>query len=369
MLKEFQQRHHCTLVGVGPMSKNCVDVTIEISNTYNIPIMLIASRRQIEASCFGNGYVNNWSTEEFAAYVKSHDKNHNIVLSRDHGGLWQNNFELGLNLHEAMKTAKKSFQIDIESGFDLIHIDVNTNPYKSITVNENIKKIFEFYKFCVILARKNNKKIIFEIGNEEQNGTIYNIFDMEKIISETIIFCKDNFYPLPTFAVIPTGTKVMETKNIGNFVNLTNYSSITDKVNLCNKYNILLKEHNADYLPNRILSMHPSLGIHSANIAPEFGVTETKTFLSLLLRYNLISLYEKFINLSYNSKKWEKWMLPDTTASDIDKSIIAGHYVFATPEFVEIKSEALKYIPNLDDYLKTAIRLSIMRYLINFRMI
>ena len=51
-----------TLLGVGPMSLNCVDSVIEISNQEKIPLMLIASRRQIDSEDFGGGYVNNWST-------------------------------------------------------------------------------------------------------------------------------------------------------------------------------------------------------------------------------------------------------------------------------------------------------------------
>ena len=42
------------------MSVNCVDASIEIADKNNIPLMLIASRRQVDAECFGGGYVNNW---------------------------------------------------------------------------------------------------------------------------------------------------------------------------------------------------------------------------------------------------------------------------------------------------------------------
>ena len=38
-----------TLLGVGPMSLNCVDASIELSNKFNVPIILIASRRQIDS--------------------------------------------------------------------------------------------------------------------------------------------------------------------------------------------------------------------------------------------------------------------------------------------------------------------------------
>ena len=64
-LYDLISRKKCTLLGIGPMSKNCVDITIDLANKYNIPLMLIASRRQIESKDLGGGYVNNWTTEEF----------------------------------------------------------------------------------------------------------------------------------------------------------------------------------------------------------------------------------------------------------------------------------------------------------------
>ena len=38
-----------TLLGVGPMSLNVVDASIELSNKFNFPLMMIASRRQIDS--------------------------------------------------------------------------------------------------------------------------------------------------------------------------------------------------------------------------------------------------------------------------------------------------------------------------------
>ena len=37
-----------------------------------------------------------------------------------------------------------------------------------------------------------------------------------------------------------------------------------------------------DYLSNQSLSLHPKLGIHAANVAPEFGVVETKGLIEIL---------------------------------------------------------------------------------------
>ena len=92
-INKFISKKQCTVLGIGPMSKNCVDVVIELANTYQIPLMLIASRRQIESKELGNGYVNNWSTEEFSKYVYEKDKSQNVILCRDHGGPYQNENE------------------------------------------------------------------------------------------------------------------------------------------------------------------------------------------------------------------------------------------------------------------------------------
>ena len=80
-LKEYLTKHRSTLLGVGPMSLNCIDATIELANDYSIPLMLVASRRQIDSEIFGGGYVNGWTTPEFSRYVTDKDKKANVILA------------------------------------------------------------------------------------------------------------------------------------------------------------------------------------------------------------------------------------------------------------------------------------------------
>lgn len=381
-LKRFMDSRRCTLLGVGPMSKNCVDAAIELSNDYEIPLMMIASRRQIDAEDYGGGYVNNWSTERFSEYVIEHDRKGKIILARDHGGPWQNDFEKEqkLSLRNAMESAKKSFQVDIEYGFEMIHIDPSVDIYSDLSIDETLLRIFDLYDFCWSIAQQKKRKIIFEIGTEEQSGSNRGQFDSEYVVSETNNFCNKNNLPVPTFVVIQTGTKVMETKNIGTLDNpfriqgeLPAEIQIPKILDMCNRHNIFLKQHNTDYLSDEALAWHPKLGIHSANVAPEFGVAETLAFIEILKKHKLNDLIEKFIKLSYESKKWRKWMLPETKAGEMEKAVIAGHYVFSDPEFVEIKSHAKsklqKHNIDLDEHLKSKVKKSIMRYLINFRLV
>ena len=73
-LTEFIKKNRCTLLGIGPMSLNCVNAVIELAKLHKTFLILIASRRQIDSENLGKGYVNNWSTSEFAKYVNSKDK-------------------------------------------------------------------------------------------------------------------------------------------------------------------------------------------------------------------------------------------------------------------------------------------------------
>ena len=132
-IQSLLTKKRCTLLGVGPMSANCVDAAIELSNVFDSTLMLIASRRQIDSEQFGGGYVNNWTTSEFAEYVIDRDKKGKILLARDHGGPWQSEFEkTKSSLRHAMESAKLSYKADIDSGFQILHIDpsidIHGNP-------------------------------------------------------------------------------------------------------------------------------------------------------------------------------------------------------------------------------------------------
>ena len=59
------------------MSKNVVDAVIDSDGDFGF----IPSRRQVD---YNGGYVNNWTTGEFAKYV-----NGRALIQRDHGGIGQ----------------------------------------------------------------------------------------------------------------------------------------------------------------------------------------------------------------------------------------------------------------------------------------
>ena len=381
-LESVLKKQKCTLLGVGPMSVNCVDAAIELSNEHEIPIMLIASRRQIDSEEFGGGYVNNWTTAEFANYVIDKDKKGKILLARDHGGPWQNTKEkeLGLGLRRAMESAKASYCADIDAGFQILHIDPSVDIHGKPSVEEVLDRVFELYEYCWGLAQKRGQEIIFEIGTEEQSGSTNSQEELDFTLRSIQQFCTTNRIIQPTFVVIQAGTRVMETRNVGSFDSPIRVAEeipaeiqLPKMIEICNRHGIFMKEHNTDYISDEALQWHPRLGIHAANVAPEFGVSETRALLELLENNGLDKLSDRFIKLAFESKKWSKWMLKGSQATERDRAIIAGHYVFADPECVDIKSEASSVLDrkgiNLDCYLKQQVKISIFRYLKNFRLV
>lgn len=377
-LEHYRKNRNCTLLGIGPMSKNCVDASIELAEQYKAPLMLIASRRQIDSEQFNGGYVEKWTTEKFADYVSKKDINKNIILARDHGGPWQSELEKNQNmtLKEAMKSAKDSYKSDIDAGLNILHIDPSIDIHSQPNIDQVLERVHELYEFCWTYAQNKNKDILFEIGTEEQSGSNNTQEELEYTLENMQRFCKNNNMPYPSFVVIQAGTRVMETKNIGSFdspIRIANELppeiQIPKMINICNKYGIFMKEHNTDYLSTESLKWQPRLGIHAANIAPEFGVAETRAFIEILEKNNQNSLLDDFLCLSYDSKKWSKWMLNETSASKIDKSIIAGHYIFSSEGFCQIKKEAEKQINGIDEFLKSRVKDSIFRYMKAFNLI
>ena len=322
-----------TILGVGPMSKNCIDAVVELANERKIPLLLIGSRRQIEASSLGSGYV--WDTKSLSEYVKSKDVGNYVFLARDHGGPWQGTDENSLSYEEAMTNALVSYKCDIESGFDIIHLDPSLKPR---SYDEILLDVMTLYRKCEEYANDFGADIIFEAGTEEHGGHITSPDQFKDFVTKVKADC-----PKIKFVVGNMGLFIKEARNVGSF----DEEQAKTLVSICNENDVLLKGHNTDYIDLKTFARHPTLGVHSVNMAPSFGVTETKTLLNLLSPTDRA----KFIEIAYNSNKWYKWMI-DFDQSIEYKATIAGHYVFSNPEVQEMM---LPFNENLKDAVKNDI--------------
>jgi tagatose-1,6-bisphosphate aldolase non-catalytic subunit AgaZ/GatZ len=380
-LKTWIRERKASLLCTGPMSRTIVDVCLEIAKQYQFPVPLIASRRQIEAKKFGGGYVNNWSTSDFADYVLSRDQTGFVILARDHGGPFQNIFEQkeGYSLQQAMASAKHSFEEDIDAGFHILHLDPSVPMAgENLTLQMILDRLFELYSHCFEYAQKKGKNVQFELGTEEQSGYGQDLEAFEYFLNQTNSFCKTNKITLPLFVVAQTGTKVLETENVGKVAHYPDNTEVSyienlkSIVKIAERNQLMVKEHNADYICGETLQLRPLVGMHACNVAPEFGVAETRALIYSLSFYHMKKELDEFLAVSYESGKWKKWMKTGTKATDFDRSVIAGHYVFSDPRVGAVREklqrEMAKQGQSLEFFLKQSIKASILRYCLAFNM-
>jgi hypothetical protein len=312
---------------IGPMSKNIVDEIITFSNETNNKVGLIPSRRQIE---FDGGYVNNWVTEDFSLYVRSKSKN--IILQRDHAGAGQGAFD---------DNGFDSLRNDAWN-FDLIHVD----PWKKYPdYKEGLRETADMIAY----ASGMNPNLRFEIGTEESIRK-FEADELHELLTDLHFYLGNDLYKKVVYLVIQSGTSLSGTTQTGYY----DKKRLQGMVNLCRKHKILSKEHNGDYMSINVMKEKFSLGLDAINIAPEFGVLETKVYLR-----NAASnpeVLEDFYQICLKSKKWEKWVYRSFKPEDNKLKLIeiCGHYVLSYPEFLEkVKS---KMHLDIDNEIKLSIR-------------
>lgn len=302
---------------IGPMTKNVVDTIVEFCDKTGNKIAFIPSRRQIE---WNGGYVNNWTTEEFSKYVTT------LPIQRDHGGPGQ-----GASDDDGFE----SLAYDAKH-LQLIHID----PWKKYPrYAEGLEKTIEMIKF----AHSINPELIFEVGTEEAIRP-FEAEELDQLVIDLWTALPREMYERIKYLVIQSGTSLKGTDQTGNY----DANRLKEMVKVAKRHGLVSKEHNGDYIPVEVIKEKFSLGLDCINIAPEFGLIETLTYLEEIKDDKL---FDRFWQICYDSKKWVKWVNPsfDPYYNKEQLIKISGHYVLSYPEFInEIKSQ----FPGIDEKIK-----------------
>jgi len=324
MLKNYKKLNKNNMTSkyyIGPMSKNIVDAIIDFCESTDNKIGLIPSRRQVENT---GGYVNNWTTKEFSEYVKS--KSNNIILKRDHAGPGQ-----GLLDDDGYESLSEDCKY-----LDLIHID----PWKKYPLLEDgLNETVNMINHCYNL----NPNMKYEVGTEEAIRR-FGVLELNYFIEELQTRLQPEVFNQIKHLVIQSGTSLKGNTQTGHY----NSMRLKGMIEIGRKYNLLTKEHNGDYIPVSIIHEKFDLGLDAINIAPEFGLIETQTYLDQMEEGS--DIFNQFYQLCYDSKRWVKWVNSDfdPTNNKTDIIKISGHYVLSNPEFELIKQN----YPNIDDVIK-----------------
>ena len=366
LLKE--QGEQFTMLGVGPMSKTLLQASLELAKEKDFPIMLIASRNQVDSDEFGHGYVCGWDQDRFVADVEEARWKIGfdglVFLCRDHGGPWQRDEERNAKLpvEDAMESCIRSYIHDIDSGFDLLHIDPTKDPHITGTVplelvlDRTIDIIDKLEKYR---KEKGLPEIGYEAGTEETNGGLTSVEAFSDFIDQLVSKMAARGLQPPEFVVGQTGTLTRLTENVGHF-NAENAAKLSANAA---KHGVGVKEHNGDYLSDKILLEHPHLGVTAMNVAPEFGVVETRAYLELAQVESRNVSAEKCSNLkavmseyAVKSERWRKWVMGDMATASVEEVLenteltaqitdICGHYTYEIPA---VKAEIQVMMNNLN---------------------
>ena len=306
---------------IGPMSKNVVDSIIEFDGNFGF----IPSRRQVD---YNGGYVNSWTTGEFATYV-----NGRVPIERDHGGIGQ-----GYKHDDGIE----SYMHDCRY-FDKIHID----PWKEYQdFDKGLQETIDCINFIYLVMGK--KEVKFEVGTEESIRR-FEVDELENLLRHLKGKLEPEIFENIEYVVVQSGVglDLGKQNNSGTF----DPDRLENMINICKKFGKKSKEHNGDYLSNDEYKVRFDMGLDSINIAPEFGQLETLCYLE-----EMDKDIDEYYNICYDSKRWKKWVNDDFVPEDNKKELIkiCGHYVFSNRRFLDIK-------PNIDDKIKTVIKNKLRR--------
>lgn len=322
-------------VAIGAVSRAVVDAAIEFGERTRRPVLLIASRGQVEAEELGPGYVENWTTEEYAEHVRRRDTERRVVLCRDHGGPFQGRDE-GVDHATARRRAQLSLDTDISCGFEVLHLDMSR-----VGSGENaLAEFVNLYAWSRERAGATGSTIVAEFGCEMQCERIASRIELMSLLDDMRIGLRSADLEMPAFVVAQTGMTVTGTANTGNVESLREVDAAVCLQQLgaaCRLAGTRLKAHNCDYLSRASLSALRSTDCWR-NIAPELGVTETRLILRLLRRLGLTVQAERLLAQAHDSGMWKKW-LRGAKASDESRAIMSGHYVFADHVVRNIREE------------------------------
>lgn len=328
-------------VAVGMATEYVLPAAVQMADAIGRPVMLIASRRQVDSPEFGGGYVG-WSTPQWCARAAAERADGSLLLARDHAGPYQHprDLQAPTDPHTAMANAIESLRCDIESGIELLHIDTSHGPGGTAEAPEvAIERAVALVTACVDVARAAHRSVAFEVGIEVQATAIADLDDFADQVKRLLGALASKCGVSPVFVVAQTGTKVTGRRNTGVIqrrpLPREHRERLHDIGALVRSLGSRLKAHNCDYL-----AVPGIRALHAAdawmNISPEIGVAQTLAVVDAARAAGLNGPLDAFCEATVDAGFWRKWA-GDDAVPEGEKVALGGSYLFATPVFAELR--------------------------------
>lgn len=387
-----------TQLGICPMSEELIRAPIELALEYDFPVLFVVSKNQVSEDK-GGGYVMGLSPETFVQKILDVEDSLRIssvslpgyirFISIDHCGPWYKEREKKLDEGEAIESVKRTLTACLKAGYSGFHIDCSFKPPSSVEMNEEkmIKLTVGLIEFT---ERKRialgNRPVSYEIGTEETAGKSVSPEHFNSSIESMLCQIKKRGLPEPVFVVGRTGAEIKMLENVGGF----DYTSASSLPGVAREFHMGFKEHNADYLSDPILSLHPRYGITAANVGPSFAAEQTRALLSLAgieekkIGKESSNLYEIMSQTVLEKAPFHKWLrkgdkwtvdeLQEKSAELRAVTVVSGHYVYYDKKVKEAINRLYNNLKrhglfeNPEVYVMESVKKAIMRYVDAFNL-
>ena len=149
----------------------------------------------------------------------------------------------------------------------MIHID----PWKKYpSFDKGLEWTAKMIKYCHSI----NPELEYEVGTEESIKK-FSAEDLDVFLFTLKKFLTTQQFNKIKYIVVQSGTSLKGNKNTGKY----DKDRLKYMIAVAKKYNLLSKEHNGDYISVECIKSKFEIGLDAINIAPEFGLIETLTYL------------------------------------------------------------------------------------------
>jgi hypothetical protein len=239
-------------------------IVVEEAAKLKVP-QIVASRRQVDEH---GGYIG-MELKELVETV--HDLSDGATkVIRDHGGPYQNG--------DHADDWVRAFDLDVEAGFDGLHLDVCKLPRPEQAVE--LRKLLDRYK---------DQGVTLEVGGERDDQAWLDIL---------VALALD--YTVPQFAVLDVGGHAWADRQQGVPRPVEWVAEMTERYN---ELGVMTKAHNCDWLGGR---KRYEGSLDAYNVAPEFAQVEIDAWLRALP----IAAVNQLLDEAYASRRWERWFGP-----------------------------------------------------------
>lgn len=345
-----------TIFAACPNSITVIRAALKSAKRNNSPVKFAATLNQVDT----DGGYTGLTPKEFVDTIRLHARNLNVVspviIAVDHGGPWLKDIHARdkWSYDKTMTAVKHSFEIAIEAGYDLLHVDPTVditlpegqNIPIGVVVDRTIDLISHAERFRV---SRNLPRIAYEVGTEEVHGGLADLDIFRQFLDRLKNGLEQQGMPSvwPCFVVGKVGTDL----------HTTTFDPIVagQLVEIARKYGSLIKGHYSDNVSNP--EAYPGSGMGAANIGPEFTEMEYVGLCELELMQENLALAGRIARPAemrktlqeavIRSERWRKWLQKDENPGDFYANLperqewlirTCCRYIWEDPQVVAVRS-------------------------------